>query len=244
MPGTTIIVVAGEDDGEAHALPERLPDLDVRLLTPADLSCPGWEFRPGTADGTAVASGTPLATQSIAAVLVRLPWVREHDAYRIDPADRAYAAAEMSAFLLGWLSALPCAVVNRPSTSCLAGPLWRPARWAIAAASVGLAIEPVSCSAGMGVQPRPPAPSRPPVIATVIGDRCLGVEDGPLGERLCRLARLAGADVLTVGLSAPDADARFVAASPWPELSDAAVLDGVLALTGVPSRHQPAQVAA
>jgi hypothetical protein len=244
MPATTIVVVAGEDDGVAHALAGRLPGLDVRLLTPAVLSQPGWEFRPGREDGGAVAGGARIATQDLGAVLVRLPWVREDDAYRLDPADRAYAAAEMSAFLLGWLSSLPCPVLNRPTTSCLAGPLWRSARWALAAASVGLAIEPVSCSAGTGERHRAPAPARPPVVATVVGERCLGVEDAALGDRLRDLARLAGADVLTVGLTSASADARFVAASPWPEVSDDAVLHEVLALAGVRSGCEPARVAA
>lgn len=243
MARATVIVVAAETDGEAHALPVRLPDLDVRLLTPADLSCAGWEFRPGCTAGMAVASGSPVATQDIAAVLVRLPWVREHDVLRVDAADRAYAAAEMSAFLLAWLSALPCPVINRPSSSCLAGPLWRPQRWAVAAASVGLRVAPVRCTTG-ATDPRAPAADAPTVIATVIGERCLGVEEPALAVRLCKLARMAGAEALTIGLSDATADARFVTASPWPDLADDLVLDAVLARAGITARVARAAVRA
>lgn len=242
MPLATVLVVAGEGDAEAHALPVRLPDLDVRLLTPADLSCAGWEFRPGCATGIAVASGSPLATQELAAVLVRLPWVREHDVLRVDAADRTYAAAEMSAFLLAWLSALACPVINRPSTSCLAGPLWRPQRWIRAAASVGLRVGPVRCTTAAATDRRPPAAEVPTVIATVVGERCLGVEEPAVAGRLCELARLSGAAALTVGLSDAGAEARFLAASPWPDLADDDVLDAVLARAGLAARVARAPV--
>jgi hypothetical protein len=70
------------------------------------------------ATGAAVASGQPLATDDIQAVLVRLPWVREHDLYRIDAADRAYAAAEMSARRAsGTRSAPRCVTATRPERS-------------------------------------------------------------------------------------------------------------------------------
>lgn len=235
MSRPTLVVVAGELDEEARALPARLPHLDVRLLTPADLSCAGWEFRPGGIEGVAVVGGRLLASEELDAVLVRLPWVREEEMVRIDAADRAYAAAEMSAFLLAWLSSLRCPVVNRPSTTCLCGPLWRPQRWTIAAAAVGLPVEAVKWVADAGAGGEPPAPGESAVIATVVGERCLGAEDAGLVARLCTLARLAGAEVLTVGLSDATANARFVTASPWPDLSDGAILDAVVALTGLPS---------
>ena len=236
MTRPTIVVVAAEGDGEARALAARLPHLDVQLLTPGDLSCPGWEFRPGSSIGTAVAGGLTICAEDIAAVLVRLPWVREHDLYRIDPADRSYVAAEMSAFLLAWLSAMPCPVLNRPTTSCLAGPLWRQQRWTIAAAVVGLPVAPLRFVAPADDDRRFPVVDEPAVTATVVGDRCLGIEDPVLAARLGDLARLAGAGVLTVGLSHAGKDACFVAASPWPDLTDDAVLDAVLELAGVSAR--------
>ena len=229
-----IVVVAGEADTEARALCARLPGLDLRLMTPADLSRGGWEFRPFAAGGTAVADGEELATDDICAALVRLPWVSEHDLPRIDAADRAYASAEMTAFLTAWLSSLRCPVLNRPTTTCLAGPLWRPERWARLAASIGLPVEPVRRRAGTGPRPGRPAVLAPgAVVATVAGSRCIGVDEPAVAARLVRLARMAGASVLTVHLSGGDRAGRLLAASPWPDLSVDDVLDAVLGLAGV-----------
>ena len=89
---------------------------NVRLMTPADLSQPGWRFRLGDAAGsTAVLGGEPVPASAIAGVLTRLPSVTDHDLTHIAPSDRAYVAAEMTAFLLAWLTALKCPLVNRPT---------------------------------------------------------------------------------------------------------------------------------
>lgn len=233
MTGGLIIVVAGEADVQARALPARLPDLDVRLLTPADLSRPGWEFRPGRAGGSAVVAGEQIPTAALEAVLVRLPWVSTHDLPHIDAADRAYVSAEMSAFLLAWLVSLPCPVINRPCTTCLAGPLWRPERWARLAAAVGLAVVPIRRAASGDRQLRQPVTPAQGITATVAGDRCLGVDDPAVVALLRRLARAAGAEVLAVRLSDTGPDARFLAASPWPDIADDAVLHAVLETAGV-----------
>jgi hypothetical protein len=52
--------------------------------------------------------------------------------------ERAYAAAELTAFVLGWLSSLDCPVRNRPDPACLAGPAPPPLGLAAAAARAGL----------------------------------------------------------------------------------------------------------
>lgn len=234
MTDGPIVVLAGAVDEEARTLPARLPGLDVRLLTPVDLSRPGWEFRPGHADAIAVVDGELIST-ALTAVLVRLPWVGEHDLPHIDAGDRAYVAAEMTALLLAWLSALPCPVVNRPSTTCLAGPLWRPERWARLAAAVGLSVAPVQRCAGTGATPpQPPTPTEDDgATVTVVGSRCLGTDDRHVASLLRRLARHAGAEVLTVHLGETGSDARFLGASPWARLADDAVLDAILETAGV-----------
>ena len=63
-----ILLVADEHDPQARWLAEQWVPHDARLLTPADLSRPGWSFRPGnSSEWTGVASGmnldhdTPLA---------------------------------------------------------------------------------------------------------------------------------------------------------------------------------------
>jgi hypothetical protein len=56
------------------------------------------------------------------------------------PGERDYAAAEMTAFTLSWLAAVPGVVRNRPSPTCLAGPSPHPLRAAVVAHGAGLDV--------------------------------------------------------------------------------------------------------
>ena len=59
-------------------------------------------------------------------MLTRLGGVSAADLPHVNAQDVVYAAAELDAFLRAWLGAWPGPVVNRPSTTCLNGPGWRP----------------------------------------------------------------------------------------------------------------------
>src|SRR5688572_23214757 len=119
-----LLIIASRYDDSARALARRYGDAAV--LTPADLSRPGWRFINGNAeDSTAVAEGCSVSARSIRGVLTRLPSVTPAELPQIVPTDREYVAAEMNAFLTAWLSELPCRVINRPTALCLAGPAWR-----------------------------------------------------------------------------------------------------------------------
>jgi hypothetical protein len=52
--------------------------------------------------------------------------VGEVSVLAVDSSHRKYVAAEFNAFLLAWLSAQSCPVLNRPTASCLSGPNWQP----------------------------------------------------------------------------------------------------------------------
>jgi len=56
------------------------------------------------------------------------------------PGERDYAGAELTAFVLSWLTALPGAVRNRPSPTCLAGPSPHALRAAVLAHRAGLDV--------------------------------------------------------------------------------------------------------
>src|ERR1700674_4065238 len=120
-----IVVVASRRDVVATALVTLWSKYGARLLTPDDLCKPGWRYEPGRPeDGTAVIDGAPVGVRHIGGVLVRLGSIDASDLPQFAPADRRYAAAEMTAFLISWLSELTCPVINPPSGSCLAGPNW------------------------------------------------------------------------------------------------------------------------
>jgi hypothetical protein len=233
-----LLVIAHRSDAAAQALVTRWAAVDAARLTADDLSRPGWRYRLGTvAHWRAVLAGHSVATSEISGVLTRLPAIAEQELRGIAPEERSYVAAEMTAFLRAWLSALPCPVLNRPSPTCLGGPGWRPERWTLAAASLGLpttavrrrAVPPVSgrLAADEG-SPASGPPDPPSVPVTVVGERCLGTVDEALAEQAQLLARAAGADLLVVRFSGAEAGSRFVGADLWPDISDPAVADAVL----------------
>jgi hypothetical protein len=225
-----LVVLAGSRDRAARSLVARWSAYQARLVTCADLSVVGWRYYPGATEAsTAVVGGRAVAAREIGGVLTRLPCVFEHELVRIVPAERAYVAAEMTAFLTSWLSGLRCPVLNRPTPTCLAGPNWRHEQWVYTAARVGIPVRPARRHAALsaGVAPEAPYP-RPVVTVTVVGDRCIGRVTDDLASQARRLADVAGVDLLAVRFSGPEPGALFVGADPWPDVGTDAVADAVL----------------
>ena len=215
-----IVIVASCLDQAARALAARPRTDQVALLTCADLSVPGWRhYVAAVGTPAAVIGGREVALGEITAVAICLPSVSELELGHIVPADRAYVAAEMNAFLLSWLSELACPVVNRPSPTCLSGPYWRPEQWLHLAARIGLRVRPVNRRVTLAAGSAPPDPDSAAVTVTVIGERCLGHDDPAIRDGARRLARAAGVEVLTVRVSTPEPDAVFLGAEPWPDLT-------------------------
>lgn len=236
-----LAILAHRGDTVAQALVERWADHDARLLSPEDLSVEGWRYRPGdVVSSTAMVGQERVACRDLDAALTRLPWVFEQDLPYIVPEDRSYVAAEMSAFLLAWLSELQCPVVNRPTPNCLAGPLWRRERWAQVAVNLGISVAPVprrvisldgasAAADAAGATPHGAA-------LTVVGNAVIGAAPDELASHARTLARAAQADLLVVQFDGFDRDARFVSASPWPDLAEPAVAAAVLARLGIRCR--------
>ena len=252
-----LVVVAGRHDATARAFAERHAAVGAALLTPDDLSRPGWRFALGAdgprPDGTAVVAGRIVENGAIRGVLTRLPRVDETELPEIVPEDRAYVAAEMTAFLLAWLAALPCPVLNRPTPTCLGGPNWWTERWVHLAHRLGIPARPVrhladpeSPADDAGVVPpdadgadrgavsaTPAATDPSPVTVTVVGRRCFGTTDRRLATAARRLATAARADLLAVRFDGSD-DPRLLTATPWPDLAEPAVAEAIVAhLTGI-----------
>lgn len=213
-----IVVVASRHDRAAATLVARWGADAAVLLTAEDLSVSGWrQYVAAAGTPAAVIGGREMALAEIIGVVTRLPSVSELDLLYIVPADRAYVAAEMTAFLLTWLSGLPCPVVNRPTPTCLSGPYWRPEQWAYVAAQVGMRVQPVHRRVTPAVDVGPTVTDGRVVI--VVGERCLGDADATLQAQARRLARTAGADLLAVRFNGAGPDATFVSADPWPDLT-------------------------
>jgi hypothetical protein len=214
------LILAHRHDSAAHELAARWAG-DGLLLTPADLHTERMSL---TVDPDGRASATLPSRPEVTAILSRLGGVGPADLTHVDPRDVAYAAAELDAFLRAWLLAWPGPVLNRPTTTCLNGPGWRPEQWAVAAAAHGLRVRPVRRVAAPDVPP--PVPAAAPVPApdgtttdparvTVLGDRWFGPVDAATGARLCALARHAGCTLMDAMVGA---DGLVLHAGAWPDV--------------------------
>ncbi|MBV8176771.1 MAG: hypothetical protein JO151_19720 [Verrucomicrobia bacterium] len=224
-----IIIVANRWDKTPRSVASDWAPCPVAVLTPQDLSVGGWRQRLSGSDrGTVVAEGQLVPEAEISSVLTLLPCVFEAELVEIAPQDRRYVAAEMTAFLLFWLSRLNCTVLNRPTPTCLSGPYWRREKWVHAAAQAGISVQPARRHAvppGFSAEEETLLGS---AIVTVIGERVIGEVDSTLcGQARC-LAALAGVELLSVRFSSPERGGRFVSADTFPDLSDKTVADAVL----------------
>jgi hypothetical protein len=206
-----LAVLASRLDPAAHALVDAWSSAGAALLSAEDLGSLGWSYHladPGA--GSLVIEGQRVAARKLRAVITRRPAVVAEELDWIEASDRGYVAAEMNAFLVAWLTALPCPVLNRPSPRSLTGPAWGPIQWAAAAAQVGVAW---SSERNNDMHD----------VVVCAGD-CVGARSA--GEEVAAraLAEAAGVELLGVRFSASGA----CAATPMPSLDDEAARAGVL----------------
>jgi hypothetical protein len=211
-----LVIVAARHDAGAQELAARWRGHGAALLTCEDLAAPGWRYYagcPGTS--TAVIAGRPVPETAIHGVLTRRPWVFERELTHIAAADRAFCAAESNAFLLAWLSSLRCPVLNAPTPACMAGPAWRPLQWRRLAVQLDIPVV-----------AEPARPDDDDAIVTVVGARTFGTDAAQVASWAGRLAAAAGTSLLAVRFQL-ETPARFVSASPWPDLRDPAIAAAV-----------------
>jgi hypothetical protein len=203
-----IAVVASRLDSESRSLVGAWSSADAALLSAEDLVSPGWVFNVGDpGSGVAIVDGRQISAPRISAVLTRRPSVLPEELGRIHPADRAYVAAETNAFLVAWLSALPCTVVNRPTTTSLCGPAWDRWHWQCAAARLGLPWSNTDdpCSDAHEV--------------VVSGERCTFAHDAQEAAMAKAISRAAGATLLGVRFHR----GKIASVTATPSLTDANV---------------------
>jgi len=201
-----LVVVGSALDTRARNIVAHWGARCAALLSVEDLSKAGWVFAaPPSGSDWAVIGGELVRPCWITGILTLRARIYPEELPHVAPRDRSYIAAELNAFLLAWLAAQPCPVLNRPTPLCLAGPGWRPEQWAHTAARH-------SGAGGSGE-------------VTVAGERCFGSSDRGLQDRTLELARAAGVDLLTAAWE----NGRLRFASPWPALDSPAVLEAVRA---------------
>jgi hypothetical protein len=200
------------------------------VVTAGDLSLAGWlQHSNGTDQCTAVVGRKLVPQEEITGVLTLLPCVFEEELVEIALEDRSYVAAEMTAFLLFWLSRLQsqCLALNRPTPS-LSGPYWRREKWIHAAAQAGIPVQSLRRHAALPASAEEEAKPSSPTV-TVVGKCIFGEVEPDLQRQARRLADLAGVELLAVRFSGPERSASFVSADSLRDFSDHGLADAVLA---------------
>jgi hypothetical protein len=133
-----LVVVMSAADPELGLLESRP---GVGIVVPAHLSQPGWthELGRGTHARLVTSKGT-VAARDVCGVLTRTQRAWPAELPHIDPEDREYVAAEMTAFLAALLSELPCLLINPPAANSLWGPPWTAEHWWRTATAEGGAV--------------------------------------------------------------------------------------------------------
>jgi hypothetical protein len=228
-----LVVIAGAWDGTARDFAAGQASADAVVLLPRDLSRPGWRFRLGGPDATIAAAGERRFRLAAAGgVLVRLAAVTPADLPHIHAEDRAYVAAELTAFLLAVLTRNDVPVLNRPTPQCLCGPAWPEAKWRRVAASLGLPVTPLHARAARDLDWEPPAEPAAARVA-VVGETCIGAPNAQLARGAVALARRAAAAMLTVEFDGAGASAAVLRAAPTVDLADARIASAVRRLFGL-----------
>lgn len=228
-----VVIVASAGDQTARALAEAWECADARLLTPLDLSLPGWHCRFCTPEpGMAVVDGKTVPAETINGIVTRLPWITEGEIPHVAEQDRAYVAAEMQAFLFAWLSRLACPVLNRPTPFCLSGPAWRHEKWISVAGRLGIRVRSARRITRPGSPPKLHSATGSDVTGglaevTVVAGR-YGGPDSRLVEPTQQLAAAAGVRMLTAYYSNHDRDAELAGVSLWPDITNPAIRDAML----------------
>lgn len=223
-----ILVLASQQDPGAAALAAGWAG--ARLLTPADLSLPGWElaagpsFGAGPAVGRGVADGEPFATGRVRCLVSLLANVEAGELTWIAPEHQEYVASEMTSFLGHWLTTLEQRCLVAPSYASLAGPCPPAAAWA-AAAGLPLVTDEDTDS--------------PRVLVTIVGDRVFRVGgpatcdiDEALARRLTTMAASYDVPLLSAVVARRTATAppHLEAVLPAPVVRTAGVRSAVRAL--------------
>jgi hypothetical protein len=231
-----LVILARQQDQAARALAARWRNYDTHLLTSVNLSAAGWRHHlPLSHASKAVIGGRLVGTGEIAGVLTRLPCVDVNELHHIIPEDRAYVSAEMTAFLVSWLSELACPVLNRPSPTCLTGPNWRLERWVHEAAQLGIPVCPIRRDATL--TPRAWNEAHGPVATvTVVGDRWFGGIDQTLGVQARCLAKAAGVDLLAVHFATTESGCAFFGVDLQPDTASPDIADAILEYLTADSR--------
>ena len=172
--------------------------------------------------------GTLICGSRVRGAINRLVGPHPMIAQQAASSDREYAQAELQAFYLSWLNALPGVVINRPTPVGLCGPWYHASEWALRAGRAGLNVQRYRQSAHDAPDkfylPQVPegvvARTFLALGAQIFGGEVYGIVLPEAVRQACtKLALDAKAEMLGINLY-HDAEGRwsFAGASPSPDL--------------------------
>jgi hypothetical protein len=245
-----LIVLASRFDVGACSLVRRWAGFNARLLTCECLSRRGWTWQPEAPErASLVLDGEIVSIGSIKGAVSLLAGVGPSELPYVIESEREYVASEIMAFLLAWLSSLPCYVINRPTPLCLAGPRLHHEEWLREAARVGLAILPTTRRVVSFAERSPPEFGSPPnsealvrptaATVSVVAGRFVPTDNRPIEEAIassvCRLASATHAGILTANFVDVGGELLFAGAAPFVDVSIDGIADAMLDAFGIVS---------
>jgi hypothetical protein len=212
MSDGCLLLLARAEDAAARTLRQQAPHR-LAHASLADLSCTGWRYESGRPEqASACAGGHVIPAEHITAVVCRFDVIRPAELPHVHRDDRAYVAAEITAFLRAWLAQFAGRRFNEPTWASLAGPAWHSLQWTWRVARIGVPVAALSRSPA-----NIPLARCETVVATVVGGDVFGPTDPTLIDYSLRIARAVKSELLAVTF-VRDHEWRFLSADPCPEL--------------------------
>jgi hypothetical protein len=240
MARQQVLIITDVFDENARALTTRLGEQAV-IVTPLDLSRPGWTFHHDTSRRTGCNSLVAFTATKLSAVIIRIVAVFPGHIPHVVARDREYVAAEMTAFLRAWLTGLSCPMLNSPTALCLSGPAWEMERWAMLGHRMGVPFVPMCRTIPMNERV-PLAGSELCTRVVVVGNEVVPDPDcsRDMVHRARALANYAGVYCAAVYFDRSGPAARVVSVDCWPNLSETVVLDALIRTLNVSQENATA----
>jgi hypothetical protein len=199
----------------------------VELITSSSLAlAKTWEHRLGPQGidlKVELVDGRVFYSSNVRGVLNRLVSAPQDVINRAVTEDREYASAELAAFYISWMSALP-GVINRPMPEGLSGSWRHRSEWTLLAAHAGLNTlpyrQPSMSSLENGYASLAPSGEAVTSIIVLQGELFGAKVHFDVGEACRKLAENARTDLLGVDLfNAGNDTLMFAHATPLPDLT-------------------------
>jgi len=134
-----IVVVGSRYDSVATGLVASWPR--AALCSAEDFVSPGWVWRHGQpASRTWIVNARPVRDEEVTGVFIRRPTIYAEELATTHPADRAFLASEVHAFLTFIFATTSARVVNPVRAGAFSEEALRPERWSAVASELGISV--------------------------------------------------------------------------------------------------------